>query len=182
MANSAGGSHLEISARGLVLGVIFGVIYFGIAYGSREALAVVNNMTQQSSLGLTLSGDIFDFVNGPYYLVVIGALVVAKIAHRAVKSPLTVKGPLKMVLGAITGIFYYLIFAGGIVTLSVGIHSPAAGTFVLSITLLITLALLEASSGLKILQGAFEFMDGRKGDTGEPQPEAPPLMPAGPAA
>lgn len=155
----------KISTGGLAIGVVIGIFYFAVAYGVRIALGFVNSFARSSNTGLTgltISSDVFDFVNGAFYLVLVTALIIVKIAHRAIKSPLTVRGPLKVVLGALTGAFYYLIFAGGIVTFTVGLQKPASGSLELAITLLITLAILELSAIMKMLQGVFEFRDGRR--------------------
>lgn len=92
-------------------------------------------------------------------IVVIVALLIVKIAHRAVKQPLTIKGPLKIVLGIVRGIFYYLILEGVFILVS-----AIFGSFSLtvSIMLLVTLILFELSVIMKILQEIFEFRDGRK--------------------
>jgi hypothetical protein len=163
----------KISVAGLVIGIILGIIYFVIADAARFALGLLHSFTQSSSNGLAISSDLFDFVNGDLYLILVGALIIVKITHRTIKAPLTVRGPLKMVLGALTGMFYYLILAGGVLDFTVSLKTPAAGSFALSITLLITLALLEISAALKILQGFFEFRDGRKEARAGNQPYSP---------
>jgi hypothetical protein len=152
----------KISVGGLVVGILLGIIYFALAFGSRIALGYLNNFTQTSSYGITITSGLFNFVDSYLFLILVGALVIVKIVHRTIKSPLTVRGPLKVALGAITGIFYYLILTGGTLAFTVGIHTTASGSFELAITILITLGLLELSAVMKILQGAFEFRDGRK--------------------
>ncbi|MDH2900818.1 MAG: hypothetical protein PXY39_07575 [archaeon] len=72
---------------------------------------------------------------------------------------MTIKGPLKIVLGIVRGIFYYLILEGVFILVS-----AIFGSFSLtvSIMLLVTLILFELSVIMKILQEIFEFRDGRK--------------------
>ena len=145
-----------------MIGVFLGLIYAALAVGSRIALGYLNSFTQSSSYAITVTSGLFDFVNSYLFLIMVGALIVVKIAHRTIKSPLTVRGPLKVALGAITGIFYYLILTGGILAFTVGVQTTASGSFELAITLLITLGLLELSALMKVLQGVFEFRDGRR--------------------
>ena len=145
-----------------MIGVFLGLIYAALAVGSRITLGYLNSYTQSSSYGMTITSGLFDFINSSLFLIMVGALIIVKVAHRTIKSPLTVRGPLKVALGAITGIFYYLILTGGILAFTVGVQTTASGSFELAITLLITLGLLELSAVMKILQGVFEFLDGRR--------------------
>jgi len=170
----------KISAGGLVIGILLGLVYAGLAVGSRIALGYLNSFTQSSSYAITVTSGLFDFVNSYLFLIMVGALIVVKIAHRTIKSPLTVRGPLKVALGAITGIFYYLILTGGTLAFTVGVQATASGSFELAITLLITLGLLELSAVMKVLQGIFEFRDGRReaqAATSAAQMLAPPAPP-----
>jgi hypothetical protein len=152
----------EISTGGLVIGVLIGLFYLFVALGARAALGLVSSFAQSSGEGLTITSNLFDFVNGGIYLALVAALVAVKIAHRAIKSPLTAKGPLKVALGGLTGLFYYFILAGGILSFTVGLQKPASGSFEVAVTLLVTLALLEISAAMKVLQGVFELRDGRR--------------------
>ena len=152
----------KISAGGLVVGIFLGLIYAALATGSRIALGYLNSLTQSSSYGITITSGLFDFVNSSLFLILVGALIIVKIAHRTVKAPLTVRGSLKVALGGITGIFYYMTLTGGILAFTVGLQTTATGSFELAITLLITLGLLELSAAMKVLQGVFEFRDGRR--------------------
>ena len=161
-------SRWKISKSGLVIGIILGLFYFAIADAARITVGLVHSVASSSGsgLGLTLTSNLFDFVNSEYYLALVVALVVVKIAHRTVKGPLEVRGPLKSALGVLTGVFYYLILAGGVISFVVGIAKPASGSFAVDITLVITLALLEVSAALKVLQGVVEFRDGRREASG----------------
>jgi hypothetical protein len=95
------------------------------------------------------------------------AIVTVKVAHRAIEGPLTARGPLKVALGALHGV-YYVFLVGGAILFTVGLKASGnsavsvttPGSVAVSITLLVTLALLELSSALMILQGVFEFREG----------------------
>ena len=122
-------SRWKISKFGFVIGILVGLLYFALADVARMIVGLVHSTASSSGsgLGLTLSSNLFNFVEGGYYLALVAALVVVKIAHRTIKGPLEVRGPIKCVMGALTGLFYYLILAGGVVTFIVGIASPASG-------------------------------------------------------
>jgi len=171
----------KISVGGLVVGILLGLIYAALAIGSRIALGYLNSLTRSSSYGITITSGLFDFVNSSLFLILVGALIIVKIAHRTVKSPLTIRGPLKITLGGITGIFYYMVLTGGILAFTVGLQTTATGSFELDITLLITLGLLELSAVMKVLQGVFEYRDGRREaqailSTAQMQAPPPPLV------
>ena len=174
----------KISAGGLVVGIFLGLIYAALATGSRIALGYLNSLTQSSGYGITITSGLFDFINSSLFLVLVGALIIVKIAHRTIKSPLTVRGPLKITLGAVTGVFYYMVLAGGILAFTVGVQKTATGSFELAITLLFTLGLLELSAVMKVLQGVFEFRDGRReaqGVLSTAQMQVPPAPPPPPS-
>jgi len=117
----------KISTAGLVIGIFLGLVYLAIADGVRLAVGLLSGLASSagSGFGLSITSDLFDFVNGPFYLVLVVALIVVKIAHSTIKSPLTVRGPLKVALGALTGLFYYFILVGGIITFTIGLRNPA---------------------------------------------------------
>lgn len=142
-----------------MVGILLGAFYLVLAVGSKMALGLLQAMVQESGTGVTISSNLFTFMNSEYFLPFVVALVAVKITHRAVKEPHTVKGLLKVVHGALSGVFYYLILGGGIVLLSIALRSSYAGDITTSISLLATLALLEASAGLQILQGVLEYRD-----------------------
>jgi hypothetical protein len=146
----------------LATGVLIGLVYLAVAAGARFAVGFVNSFARSSGYGLTITSNLFDFVNGNLFLVLVVALIVVKIAHRAVKSPVIVKGPLKVALGGLSGVFYYLTLTGGILTFTVGLQKPASGSLVVAISLVITLVLLEVSAIMKMLQGVFEYRDVRR--------------------
>jgi hypothetical protein len=155
MTGARTGRSFKLSAGGLILGVFLGILYLGfLVVLPRVALSFL------SRTNLNLSSDSFSLVNSETYLVLIIALVIAEIAQRAVKEPLTVKGLLKIVVGILTGVFYYLVLnGGGVISL---LATFSSFSFVVSITLLITLVLLELSVVAKVLQGVFEIFEGRR--------------------
>ena len=124
-------------------------------------IGFLNSELRSSNSGLSISSGVIDFVSSDLFLILVIALIIVKIAHRAIKSPLTVRGPLKIVLGTLTGVFYYLILTSGVVSFTVSVKTPASGSFEIAITLLITLVFLELSAIMTILQGVFEYHDGR---------------------
>ena len=81
----------KISVGGLVVGILLGLIYAALAIGSRIALGYLNSLTRSSSYGITITSGLFDFVNSSLFLILVGALIIVKIAHRTVKSPLTIR-------------------------------------------------------------------------------------------
>ncbi|MDG7011292.1 MAG: hypothetical protein JRN57_04140 [Nitrososphaerota archaeon] len=187
MATQEEFSRWKISKTGFVIGLILGFITFLIADAARIGAGLVSGFasSSRSGIGLTLSSNLIAFLQGGLYITLVVALIAVKIAHRTVRGPLEVRGPIKVVLGALTGIFYYFILAAGVITFAIGIAKPAAGTFELEFTLIILLALLEVSAGLKIAQGLVEFRDGRRearelrgAGPSPPPPAAPPASPA----
>jgi hypothetical protein len=152
---------VQISARGTVVGVLLGAFYIFVAFGVRYAVTMFQKLTQGFGSGVTVSMNVFSFISGDFFIPLVVAIVVVKGAHRAVKEPHTVKGPLKMVLGALSGTFYYLILGGGALVLTVGLAGQFTGNAAASVSLAITLALLEASAVTKIVQGFLEFREAR---------------------
>jgi zinc-ribbon domain len=171
----------QISTWGLVSGIFIGLIYFGLVYGTRILLGMANSFVESSSSGMTYSSDVLSFVEGNAFLALVIVFIIVSIAHRTIKRPFTVRGPIKMALGALTGLLYYFLLAGGIITFAVGLESPASGTFDLTITLLVTLALLEVSAGLRVVQGGLEFREGRMEERAAAAPASPTPLPARPA-
>ncbi|MDG6985167.1 MAG: hypothetical protein JRM73_00270 [Nitrososphaerota archaeon] len=157
-------SRWKISKTGFVIGLVIGFITFAVADAVRIGAGLASGFaaSSRSGLGLTLASNLIAFLQGDLYIALVVALIAVKIAHRTVKGPLEVRGPIKVVLGALTGVFYYFILAAGVITFTIGITKPATGTFEVDITLIILLALLEVSAGLKVLQGLVEFRDGRR--------------------
>jgi len=161
---------VQISAGGLIIGILLGAFYLLLAEGARIALGEVQTIAQGSGSGATITSNVFSFMTSNYFLPLVVALIVVKIAHRTIKEPHTIKGPLKVVLGALSGVFYYLILGGGMILLTVGLASSYTGTISVSITLLVTLLLLEASAGLQALQGIFEYRDAKNAHYTIPAP------------
>lgn len=162
-APASGVDRWEISVLRLVTGIIGGAIILAISFGARYAVGYLDNAVKSAGNGLTVSSDLFNFVDGDLFLAVIVAIVVMRIAHNTVKRPLTVRGPLKVVVGGLSAVFYYLVLAGGTVSVLVGFSpSSATGTIVFSLTLLITLIFLELSCSMRIVQGVLEYREGKK--------------------
>ena len=157
-------SRWKISKGGFVIGLIIGFITFAVADAVRIGAGLTGGFaaSARSGLGLTLASNLIAFLQGNLYIALVVAIIAVKVAHRTVKGPLEVRGPIKMVLGALTGVFYYLVLAAGVITFTIGISKPVAGTFDVELTLVILLALLEVSAVLKVLQGLVEFRDGKR--------------------
>ena len=154
----------EIATGRLILGIVTGAFYIAIAYGAKYALGTVQNSLAVSNVGVTVTSNVLSFMAGPFYFPLVVALVVVNIAHNAIKKPHTVKGPLKSVLGVLKMVFYYVILGGGTILFSLGLSSSYSGSLATSITLLVTLILLEVSAGLRVVQGGLEFIEARRGD------------------
>lgn len=183
VSNAEDDDKWDISAFRLITGIIVGVIVLAVAFGAQYAVGYLNSRVHQAGNGLTLSSNLLSFVGGDLFLGLVVALVVIRIAHNTIRKPLTVRGPLKAVLGALTGVFYYLLVAGGTISVLIGFSpTSVSGTVALSITLLVTLVFLELSCGMKVIQGVLEYREGRAPQavvplTTSPSPEVPPSPP-----
>jgi len=173
-------SRWKISISGLILGIFIGLLWLALALGARYAVDFLENTAKTSGSHITISSGVLTFVGGTFYLVLVISLVAVKIVHRTIREPFTVRGSIKVLLGMLTGIFYYMILGGGNVGASVAIQSQAVGSFAVTITLLITLLLLELSAAMTIVQGILEYREGRlaenalKPGTGAQWPQVPP--------
>lgn len=178
VSNAEDEDKWDISAFRLVTSIIVGAIVVAVALGAQYAVGYLNSHVKSAGNGLTLSSNILSFVGGDLFLGLVVLLVVVRVAHSTIRKPLTVRGPLKAALGALTGVFYYLILAGGTVSVLIG-FSPTSvtGTVALSITLLVTLVFLELSCAMKIIQGVMEYREGRI-----PQVVVPSTQPVSPQA
>ena len=174
---------LKVSTPGLIIGILIGAFYLFLAFGAHYAVGRLIGYAQSS--GVTISSNVLSFVAGEIFLVLAVAIVMVKIAHRAIEGPLTARGPLKIVLGALQGVYYYMFLAGGAILLTVGLKASGnlavsvttSGSLAISITLLVTLALLELSSALKMLQGVFELREGMRGSSSSGPPMTTPTVP-----
>ena len=155
------GSKWKISTWGLIGGILIGLFWLALALGARYAVSFLENAAKTSGNHFTVSSGVLSFISGSYYLMLAVSLVIVKILHRAIREPFTIRGPIKIVLGSLTGIFYYLILGGGNVGASVDITNPATGSFAVTVTLLITLLLLELSAAMTIVQGFLEYREGK---------------------
>ncbi|GEM_PF-6481865 len=151
----------QVIAGGMVIGVLLGAFYVLVAFGLRYAVGTLQNSVQGFGSGASVSFNVFSFISGPFFIPLVVVIVAVKVAHRAVKEPHTVKGPLKVVLGALSGGFYYLILGGGTLFLTIAIRGSTSGSAVASVSLVITLALLELSAGTKIVQGLLEYREAK---------------------
>jgi hypothetical protein len=167
--------NVQISAGGTVIGVLLGAFYILVALGVRYAVENLSSLTQGFGTGATVSMNVFSFITGDFFIPLVVAIVLVKVAHRAVKEPHTVKGPLKVVLGALSGTFYYLILGGGVLLLTIGVTGSIRGSAAASVSLLITLALLELSAGTKIVQGLLEYREAKTQRSAPPAPTAVPV-------
>ena len=178
------GSKWKISTWGLIGGILIGLFWLALALGARYAVSFLENAAKTSGDHFTVSSGVLSFISGSYYLMLAVSLVIVKIVHRTIREPFTVRGPIKIVLGALTGIFYYMILGGGYVGASVDITSPATGSFAVTITLLITLLLLELSAAMTFVQGFLEYREGRLAERArfepgiQPQAAPPAVIPA----
>ena len=148
----------------LALGIIGGAITFGLADALRFGVNDASRVLSGSSVGVTFYSDVLAFVQGPYYFDLVGALIVVQVIHNVIRKPFTVRGPVKIVYGALLGALWFFLLAGGVVDFKLGVNlgsqHPASLSLFVSITLLVTLGRLEAAAGLRILQGAVEFFEG----------------------
>jgi hypothetical protein len=110
-------------------------------------------------------------------VVLVCMLALLVVVQLAIKEAPKVKGILKVLQGAVAGVYYYVILGGGIIMISAIFSNFELD---LTVTLLITLALLEISAVMKILQGLFEFHEGPKPTKGTkpsvPSPPVPPIQ------
>lgn len=161
---SVRGDAWSVSMWRLALGIIGGAITFGLADALRFGVNDASRVLSGSSVGVTFYSDVLAFVQGPYYFDLVGALIVVQVIHNVIRKPFTVRGPVKIVYGALLGALWFFLLAGGVVDFKLGVNlgsqHPASLSLFVSITLLVTLGLLEAAAGLRILQGAVEFFEG----------------------
>ena len=167
---------IQISTWGIVVGVLLGAFYLLVAFALRYAVGTFQSYTQGFGSNTSVTFNVFSFISGPIFIPLVVVIVAVKAAHRAVKEPHTVKGPLKVVLGALSGSFYYLILGGGTLLLTVALTGSNSGSAAVNVSLVITLALLELSAGAKIVQGLLEYREAKAGQPSAasvPAPVAP---------
>jgi len=143
---------LKLSAGGTIVGVVIAaVMIFFLVYVPSFAASLIKSYGASVSLGSIFQGGL------AVVLVCVLAFLVA--AHMAIRDAPKVTGILRVTQGIVAAIYYYVILNGGTVVIT-AIFSNFE--LELTITLLITLALLEISAVMKILQGIFEFREGPK--------------------
>jgi hypothetical protein len=155
---------VKVSVAGTVGGVILAAaMIFFLVYVPSLAASFIKNS------GVSVSGTLSSVLQGSLATVLVYALAILVAGNMAIKEAPKVKGILKALQGAVAGAFYYVILGGGTVTMSAAFSDFELD---LTVTLLITLALLEISAIMRILQGVSEFREGPK--TKEIKPPVPP--------
>lgn len=145
---------MKLSVGGTIGGILLAALMiFFLVYVPSLAASLTK------SFGASVSGTLTTVFQGGQAVVLACALAFLVAAHLAIKDAPKVKGTLKILQGALAAIYYYLILGGGTVVISAAFSNIELD---LTITLLITLALLELSALMKILQGLFEFREGPK--------------------
>lgn len=139
---------MKISIRGTVVGVVLAAIYIFL-------LVYLPNLTGQflKGLGADVSGTITTIFLSSTAIALAVALSILAIPNRAIKEAPRVTGIAKVLQGVVFAAYYYVILNGGTISISL-LYSNVQ--LVLSVTLIITLALLELSAVMTILQGIFE--------------------------
>ena len=145
---------MKLSVGGTIVGVVLAaVMIFFLVYVPSLAASLIK------SSGASVSGTLGSIFQGGLAVVLVCALAFLVAAHMAIKDAPKVKGILKVLQGAVVAIYYYVILGGGTVVITAIFSNFELD---LTVTLLITLALLEISAVMKILQGIFEFREGPK--------------------
>jgi hypothetical protein len=145
---------LKLSVGGTIVGVVLAaVMIFFLVYVPSLAASLIK------SSGASVSGTLSSIFQGGPAIVLACALAVLVAAQLAIKDAPKVKGILKVLQGAVVAVYYYIILGGGTVVITAIFSNFELD---LTVTLLITLALLEISAVMKMLQGIFEFREGPK--------------------
>jgi len=163
---------MKLSVSGAIVGIILAavMIFFLVCVPSLAASLIKNS-------GVSVSGTLGSIFQGGVAVVLACTLAILVAVLWAIKEAPKVRGILRVLQGAVAGIYYYVILGGGTVVISVIFSNFELD---LTVTLLITLALLEISAVMKIVQGLFEFHEGPKPTKGTkpPVPSRPvPLVP-----
>jgi hypothetical protein len=154
---------MKIKIGGLVIGILFAAIDILL-------LLYIPSVTSQylkgfgADIGGTL-GSVF-LSNTAIALVIMLAILASPI--RGIKEAPKITGGAKLLQGIVLAAYYYVILNGGTVSISLLYNSI---NLVITATLLITLALLEASALFRILGGLFEMREPVAGPT---TPATPP--------
>jgi len=139
---------------GTLVGIILAaVMIFFLVYVPSLAASLIKNS------GVSVSGTVGSIFQGGVAVVLACTLAILMAALWAIKEAPKVRGILRVLQGAVAGIYYYVILGGGTIVIAAIFSNFELD---LTVTLLITLALLEISAIMKILQGLFEFREGPK--------------------
>jgi len=151
MVSHEEGNEMKISIGGMAVGIVFAAI--GILL-----LVYLPSVANQfiKGLGVDIGGSLSSVFLSTTAIVLAVALAVLAIPIRGVKEAPRVTGAAKLLQGIVLAAYYYVILNGGTVSLSL-LYSDV--DLVITVTLLITLALLELSAILRMLQGLFEMRE-----------------------
>jgi hypothetical protein len=159
---------MKIRVGGLIVGIVLAAI--GILL-----LVYLPSVANQyiKSLGVDVGGTLTTVFLSPVAIALAIALSVLAVPSRAVRDAPHVTGGAKLLQGITLALYYYVILSGGTISLSV-LYSNI--DLVLTVTLLITLALLEVSAVLRMLQGLLEMRERPTPPPGIPT-TSPAMMP-----
>jgi hypothetical protein len=158
---------MKLRIGGLIVGIVFAIIdILLLVYLPSVANQYIKNF------GADVDGTLTTVFLSPVAIALAIALAVLVIPSRAIKDAPKVTGGAKLLQGIVLALYYYVILSGGTVSLSV-LYSDL--DLVITVTLLITLALLEVSAVLRMLQGVLEMRE-------HPAPAPTPAMPTTPPA
>jgi len=144
-------NEMKISVGGLAVGIIFAAIsILLLVYFPSVANKYIKG------LGADIGGSLSSVFLSTLAIALAVALAVLAIPIRGVKEAPRVTGAVKILQGIVLATYYYVILNGGTVSLSL-LYSDV--DLVITVTLLITLALLEVSAVLRMLQGLFEVRE-----------------------
>jgi hypothetical protein len=142
---------MKFSVGGLAVGIVIAAIdIFLLVYLPSVANQFIRGM------GADIGGTLSSVFLSTTAIALAVSLAVLAIPIRGVKEAPRVTGAAKLLQGIVLAAYYYVILNGGTVSLSL-LYSNV--DLVVTVTLLITLALLEASAIFRMLQGLFEMRE-----------------------
>jgi hypothetical protein len=162
MVSHEEGNEMKISVGGLTVGIVFAAIDILL-------LVYLPGVANQyiKGLGADIGGSLSSVFLSTTAIILAVALAVLAIPIRGIKEAPRVTGAAKLLQGIVLAAYYYIILNGGTVSLSL-LYSDV--DLVITVTLLITLALLEVSAILRMLQGLFEIRERTPLPPGSPSP------------
>jgi hypothetical protein len=154
---------MKIKIGGLVIGILFAAIDILL-------LLYIPSVTSQylKGFGADIGGTLGSVFLSNTAIALVIMLAILAIPIRGIKEAPKITGGAKLLQGIVLAAYYYVILNGGTVSISLLYNSI---NLVITATLLITLALLEASALFRILGGLFEM---REPVAGPPTPAPPP--------